>query len=219
MTALLMYIAPFAVWILLQTILPPAAECYAIRSAATALAAAVLWRGSSPRLAIPRCRALALSLLAGFFVAAFWILPEECAWYRRWVLWPFGFATPLDTAPSPYDPVVCGWPLAIAKLLGSAFVIAPVEEVFFRSFLYRRVMSGAAWRSASLETWNWSAVAWTCFIFSLEHSPRFAVAALCALVYQYTARKCGLAGAIIAHVVTNLVLGIYVIVFGKWNFW
>lgn len=218
--AFLPYVAPFAVWILLQTFLPATAAMYAVRSVAAAIAAFAAWlavrrTGAGGALLSSPVSAIAL----GLFVAAFWILPEECPWYRTWVLWPFGAPTSVDAAPSPYDPAVCSWPLVWVKLAGSAFVIAPVEELFFRSFLYRWVVAGSNWRNARLDVWNWNGVLWTAFVFSLEHSPRFAVAFLCAIVYQFAAKRCGIAGAMLAHITTNLVLALYVMATGKWFFW
>ncbi|MBR1871242.1 MAG: CAAX prenyl protease-related protein [Kiritimatiellae bacterium] len=209
---LAMFIAPFAAWIVLQNILPATAEMYAVRSVATA-ALLCLWMRK-----VRFCKRMLWGVPAGLLVAAFWILPENCDWYRTCVLWPFGFATPIDTA-TPYAPETCGWPLTAAKLLGSAFVIAPAEELFFRSFLYRWIMRGDTWRDAKLETWNWSAALWTAFVFSLEHSPRFVVAFLCAMCYQFAAKKGGIAAAITAHVATNLLLAVYVIAAGEWHFW
>jgi len=211
-------ILPFGAWIALMTFLPATAGAYAVRSAVAAAALAWVccvlrpsWRVSP--------RALFWGLAAGAFVAAFWIFPESWGWYRKWLLWPFGAEPPpAADAPSPYDPAVCGWPLTIAKLVGSAFVIAPVEELFFRSFLYRRLQS-RDWLAVPLSRFDVSAFVWTAGLFSLEHPPRFVVAAACGVVYGAVAVRFGLGAAIVAHVVTNLLLALHVIHHGVWAFW
>lgn len=216
---------PFAVWIAMQSFLPATALNYAARSAATLAALAgclyLVRREGGENIPGPACRLSALlpGLAAGLFVAAFWILPEHMPFYRKWILWPFGVPLPEPSGPSPYDPEVCGRALMWIKLAGSAFVIAPVEEIFFRSYLYRWIQQGERWREVDLSRFNASAFVWTVGLFALEHSPRFAVAAACGAVYQLVAMKRGLAAAIAAHITTNLVLAAYVIYFGDWGFW
>ena len=136
-------VAPFATWIALQTLLPATAGAYAVRSVATfgvLLAVLPRLRRICP-LGAGTLRAgfaqVAWGLLGGLLVLALWTLPEASVFYRTWFVWPLGSLPAEAAAPSPYSPAVCGWPLTLAKLVGSAFVIAPVEEVFFRSFLYR----------------------------------------------------------------------------------
>ena len=95
--AMLAYILPFAVWMGLMFSLPTDAPSYAIRSAATlavGIACFVLGRRIAPPAASRfRLSALALGLLAGAAVCAFWIaLPA----------WPFPEPTAPD--PSPYAP-------------------------------------------------------------------------------------------------------------------
>jgi len=209
-------VAPFGVWLALMTFLPATAGAYAVRAAATALAlvwAAFVLRPSWRLRALP----LAAGLAGGAFVAAFWIFPESSAFYRTWILWPIGTDVPASAA-SPYDPAVCGWPLTLAKLAGSAFVIAPAEELFFRSFLYRRLQA-VDWRAVPLARFDLSAFLWSAALFSLEHPPRFLVAALCGGVYGLLAIRFGLASAIAAHIVTNLLLALHVIARGAWGFW
>lgn len=208
---------PFGVWIALMSFLPQTAWSYALRSAATAAALAWACAVLKPSWRISP-RALAWGLAAGAFVAAFWIFPEDWAWYRRWVLWPVGAEVPPDAGPAPYDPSVCGWPLTVAKLVGSAFVIAPVEELFFRSFLYRRLQA-RDWQAVPLSHFDVSAFVWTAGLFCLEHPPRFAVAAACGAVYGLVSIRHGLGAAIVAHVVTNLLLALHVIYWGAWGFW
>jgi len=241
-----LYAAPFATWIGLQMVLPATAWAYAARTAATALVGVgCLWKSRSgksaaspnwPRQARPsRLGEAALSplhgpgeaalsplrllggLLVGVLVTVLWIVPEISPFYRTWFCWPLGSLPAASTAPSPYDPAVCGWALTITKLVGSAFVIAPVEEVFFRSFLYRWLQK-RDFRAVPLSRFDLSAFLWMVFLFTLEHDRPLA-AALAGAAYGLTAIRFGLASAIIAHVTTNLLLALHVIFSGAWAFW
>ena len=224
-----LYAAPFATWIGLQMVLPVTAWAYAVRTAATAFVGVVCLmtcgrgracRGPTGAATNPTGSAAlvaATGLLVGLLVAVLWIVPEISPFYRTWFCWPIGSLPAASTDPSPYDPAVCGWTLTVAKLIGSAFVIAPVEEVFFRSFLYRWLQK-RDFLSIPLARFDLSAFLWMVFLFSLEHDRPLA-AALAGAAYGFTAIRWGLASAIIAHVTTNLLLALHVIFSGAWAFW
>ena len=209
-------VAPFATWIVLQSVLPATAWAYAVRTAATATVGLICLKGTRIGLNF-RLGGCTWGLLAGLLVWALWVLPESCTWYRTYLCWPLGTSDAVRTEASPYDPAVCGWTLTCLKLFGSAFVIAPVEEVFFRSFLYRRLQA-ADFRAVPLSRFDLSSFLWMIFLFTLEHD-RPVVAAIAGAAYGLLAIRFGLGSAIVAHVVTNLALGLHVIYWGEWWFW
>ena len=212
-------VLPFATWIGLQTILPATAGAYAARTAATAVVGFLCLAFHNKALKTPNAPNVLtalIGLVAGLVVCALWIWPDGFSWYRTWLCWPIG-SLPAPPAASPYDPAVCGWTLTIVKLVGSAFVIAPVEEVFFRSFLYRWLQN-RDFVAVPLSRFDLSAFLWMVFLFTLEHDRPLA-AAMAGGIYGLLAIRWGLGSAIIAHVVTNLALGLHVIYHGAWAFW
>ena len=213
-------VLPFATWIGLQTILPATAGAYAARTAATAavglICLALANKAFKGIKAFKALKALIIGLVAGLVVCALWIWPDSFSWYRTWLCWPIG-SLPAPPTASPYDPAVCGWTLTLVKLIGSAFVIAPVEEVFFRSFLYRWLQN-KDFAAVPLSRFDLSAFLWMVFLFTLEHDRPLA-AAMAGGVYGLLAIRWGLGSAIVAHVVTNLALGLHVIYHGAWAFW
>ena len=56
-------------------------------------------------------------------------------------------------------------------------------------------------------------------LFAVEHGERWHVGAVAGLIYVFLAKKYGVYAAIASHVTTNLVLGVWVIVFERWEFW
>jgi CAAX prenyl protease-like protein len=103
------------------------------------------------------------------------------------------------------------------RLAGSAFVIALAEELFFRSFLYRWLQN-RAWTTVSPRAFDPNAFLWMVALFALEHD-RWLAGAMAGALYGLVYLRKGLAAAVLAHMVTNLGLGLYVIWRGEWGFW
>ena len=216
-------VAPYALWMALLFGLEATAVNYAVRTALTAAALSVA-AGMSLSMFRPwqtrRSAAwLFWGVLVGLVVCVLWIAPESIPWYRDFsLLGAIGFGGGAAEGPSPYEPATCGWALTVVKLVGSAFVIAPVEELFFRSFLYRWLQN-SDWTKVDLTKFDLSAFLWMVGLFALEHHTRLAAGAMAGAFYGYLAIRQGLGAAIVAHVVTNLLLGLYVIFTGQWGFW
>lgn len=221
---ILLAASPFVVWISLQSLLPATALAYAIRSVATGMALAVtsplLFRTKtdpSETRSASSASSFLFGLLGGLLVLALWVLPEFSDLYRTWCCWPLGKLPAAPTEPVPYAPATCGWLLTLAKLIGSAFIIAPAEELFFRFFLYRWLQN-RDFCAVPHTRFDLSAFLWMIFLFLLEHDRPLAAAAAGA-IYGLLYIRFGLLAAILAHVTTNLLLGLYVILFNAWAFW
>ena len=207
---------PFAVWMGLMFVLPATAESYAIRSAATLATGIVCWiihrkDRSTATQEVGTCAGNAFvsaisGILVGLAIFALWI------WAPAWP-----YSEPVAPEGLPYAPQTCGWPLTIAKLIGSAFIIAPAEELFFRSFLYRKLIA-RDFTSIPLSKFDLSAFLWVVFLFTLEHDRPIA-AAITGAAYGLLAIRFGISSAIIAHVTTNFVLALHVIFNNAWQFW
>jgi hypothetical protein len=157
-----------------------------------------------------------MGLVVGVAVWALWVFPERSDFYCRWFV--LGDVSQGGDSPqSPYDPAVCGWTLTLVRLCGSAFVISAAEELFFRCFLYRWI-ANRDWLDSASTRFDWQAFLWTTGLFALEHN-RWLAGAMAGAAYALLAVRCGLVPAIVAHSVTNLVLGLQVVVTGNWAFW
>lgn len=217
-------VAPYALWMAMLFGLAATAQMYALRTVLTAAALVALapWARAVMRPLWTRRPAAALfwGLVVGLVVCVLWIVPESIPAYRDFsLLGAIGFGGgAAASGPSPYEPSVCGWTLTWIKLFGSAFVIAPVEEIFFRSFLYRWLQN-SNWTRVALMKFDLSAFLWMVGLFALEHHTRLAAGAMAGAFYGLLAIRQGIGAAILAHVITNLLLGLYVIYTGQWSFW
>ena len=110
------------------------------------------------------------------------------------------------------------WFLIFVRVLGSSLVVPPLEEVFYRSFLYRYIVN-PGFQGVELGLFERTAFLITSAIFALVHF-EWLPALICAFVYQsLVIWKKRLGDAITAHAVTNFLLGLWVIWKGAWHFW
>ena len=110
------------------------------------------------------------------------------------------------------------WFFIFVRVIGSALVVPPLEEVFYRSFLYRYIVN-PGFQSVALGHFGWTPFLATAAIFGFVHF-EWLPAVLCAFVFQgLVVWKKRLGDAITAHAITNFLLGLWVVWKGAWHFW
>ena len=108
--------------------------------------------------------------------------------------------------------------LIAVRLAGAALVVPIMEELFFRSFLMRYLIE-ADFCSVAMGRFTWFSFVGVAVLFGLEHH-RIVVGILAGLIYGgLLVWQKKLRGVTLAHGVTNLGLGIYVLYTGSWAFW
>jgi CAAX prenyl protease-like protein len=223
--ALWTHVLPFLAWIVIMSLaFTGPAKLYAIQAVA-ALALFVWLRPWTyyPPVVVSR---LPVAVLVGVIVCVVWVLPEtpwfsRFPWwqdlYLRWGVRPLGEITGVPLH-SPYAPESCGWGLSLVKLAGSAFVIATLEEFFWRGFIYRW-LAEREFTKVDPRARHLMAFAIMVVLFGLEHDRWLAgmiAGAAYGALYAFTR---DLWAAIVAHVTTNLLLGVYVLAYGQYRFW
>jgi uncharacterized protein len=123
--------------------------------------------------------------------------------------------------PGGFDPRTGGqtdWLLVALRIAGAALVVPVMEELFWRSFLLRWLDDGAFLARDPARA-GLRSVAITTVLFGFEHNLWLAgmVAGLAyTLLYMRTR---ALWAPILAHAVTNGVLGLWVVMTANWSFW
>ncbi len=222
---------PFGVWIffiLLEHelhLVRPTAFTYALRTVCTLAAACWYrpWRWYPPL----RIRNLGWAFVVGVAVFVVWVLPEmdwvgermpglQRGYLRFGILWPW--EVPEAVTESPYAPEVCGWPLSLMRLFGSAVVIAVVEEFFWRGWLYRW-LAARDFRNVCLGFWDVKLFLVAALLFGLEHT-RWLVGFAAGVAYLgMMIRTRDLWAVCVAHGITNFLLGLYVLAQSAYAFW
>jgi uncharacterized protein len=110
------------------------------------------------------------------------------------------------------------WFFILVRILGSALVVPPLEEVFFRSFLYRYLVN-SDFLAVPLGLFHWTPFLLGSLLFGVEHN-QWLAGILCGFAFQgLVCLKGRLGDAIAAHAITNLLLGLWVVGRGAWQFW
>jgi len=180
------------------------------RGIAIALLLAWFWRGYTelrrPGSSRPSDWLLAVAAGIAVFVAWVW-LDQDWAVLSR----APGFAP--DRAGGGID-----WWQALTRLAGLALVVPVMEELFWRSLVLRWI-ERHDFLSLDPKQVGLRAFLITTALFSVEHDRWFA-GAIAGAVYNWLYMRSGnLWVPIVAHAVTNGVLGAWILYTGRWEFW
>jgi uncharacterized protein len=198
-----------------------------------ALTACQGWFGEASRYWIY----LAKTLAGAWLVWSIRLFVTEMRWAVSWeavvvgiavfAMWVGldGFYPKLGKPGSPWNPheqfgqgSALAWLFMTVRIGGSALVVPPLEEVFYRSFLYRYIIK-VDFLSVPLKTFHWTAFLVTSAVFGFEHS-QWLAGILCGFAYQgLVCWKGRLGDAMTAHGITNLLLGLWVVGKDAWQFW
>ena len=117
----------------------------------------------------------------------------------------------------PDNPVLASMFVTV-RILGSTLIVPPLEEVFYRSFVYRYI-ENQDFQNVPFNRFQRFPFILSAAIFGFAHHEWLA-GILCACAYQWLMiRKNGIGHPMTAHAVTNLLLGIWVVWKQQWHFW
>ncbi len=180
------------------------------------------------------------TVLVGFFLVLFWKRYTELGtknkflWenlfiglltgFTVFVLWinmDWKFATIGKT--KEFNPNVLGMSLISVvlvsfRLIGASLIVPVFEELFWRSFVLRYIVN-PKFENVPLGKFTWMSFIVTSILFGLEHNLWLAgimAGVAYTLLFYYTR---SLLTVILAHGVTNLLLGVYVVSTENWQFW
>ena len=211
-------VAPFGVFIAflaaqsLLTLSPQTQDWLVIdRALAVGVLMAYLWPRYVELHGAPRLsrRQLAACAAVGVAVFALWIALDV-----PWARWgaPQGGFRPV------HEGGRIDWALAALRLIGLAAVVPLMEELFWRSFLMRwldrRDFLALPARDASK-----IAICLSAALFATEHS-LWVAGLIAGLAYAGLYIKTNnLWAPVLAHTVTNAILGLWILATGSWHLW
>jgi uncharacterized protein len=172
--------------------------------------ALVVWFWREYELRPPRKIWFALAI--GLVVFAFWIAPQQF----------FGFAPRLTG----FDPEVFSgtpavyWGTVVLRFARLVIVVPLVEEIFWRGFLLRYLIN-ERFAAIAIGTFSWISFVAVMLAFGFAHSRADWIAAIItgALYNLVAYRTRSLASCVIAHGLTNFLLGLWIMQTRQWGFW
>lgn len=172
--------------------------------------ALLLWFWREYDFRAPRKALVAVGI--GLVVFALWIGPQQF----------LGFPPRLTG----FDPEVFAaqpalyWGTVIFRFLRLAVVVPLLEEIFWRGLLLRYLIN-EKFTEVPIGAFSWLSFGVVTVAFGFTHSPADWIAALItgALYNLVAYRTRSLASCVVAHAVTNLLLGAWIMATRQWGFW
>lgn len=153
-----------------------------------------------------------VAAIVGVIVLVVWVAPEG-------VLAPLRIGE--DTGFDPHSfglEVTVTWAVIAVRVFGAAVVVPVMEELFWRSFLMRYLID-TDFKSVALGAFSTFSFVVVAVAFGFEHN-RWLVGIAAGLAYGgLLVWRRDLFACVLAHGVTNLGLGLYVVRTGQWSFW
>jgi CAAX prenyl protease-like protein len=217
---ILAYCLPFALFLLFGAVeaWPPLVSFYPwIYTLKIGTVAGAWWwlRASYPA---PARAGLGLGLLVGVVGVAAWVglsllnleslLPGWARFGQR------GAYNPFEAIVSP----VGQWAFVAVRMTGLAVVVPLIEEVFWRGFLLRYLVK-EDFETVPIGTFTPGSFAAVTLVFAAAHPELVAALVWGAAVNGLLYHTRNLWACVVAHAVTNLLLGVYILAFGAWALW
>jgi exosortase E/protease (VPEID-CTERM system) len=149
------------------------------------------------------------ALAAGTAVFALWIGFERF----------YGTASPgIPTQLAQATPLArAAW--IVLRVAGAVVTVPIAEELAFRGFLLRRLVS-ADFESVAFRTFQWLPFVISSIAFGVLHGERWLAGTLAGMIYALAMMRRGRLGeAAMAHATTNALLAAWVLSTGQWQLW
>jgi uncharacterized protein len=213
------YILPFTLYLIGVNVAAWLPDVYPLAhvgvAALVGVATWVLLRGQ--RVFRPHWR-VGEAVLVGLVGIALWIGLSEL---RLEQLLPSTLRPQPRVGYNPFQHLAHSWTIGtfVAVRLIELVVLVPLaEEMFWRGFLLRWLTS-AEWEKVPLGRFSGRAFLIVTLLFTLAHPEWLAAAVYCMLLNGLLYWKKDLWCCVVAHGVSNLVLGLYIVMTGAWWLW
>jgi uncharacterized protein len=170
----------------------------------------LIWFWREYRLRAPNRMAFAVAI--ALLVFALWVAPQAL----------FGFAARSDG----FNPEIFSgqpaayWATVFSRFLRLVVVVPLVEEIFWRGFLLRYLIN-EKFSTVPVGAFSWLSFAVVTVGFGFAHSRAdWMPALITGALYNCVAyRTKSLASCVLAHALTNLLLGLWIMKTRQWGFW
>jgi CAAX prenyl protease-like protein len=157
-------------------------------------------------------------VLVGVLGVVQWIGTEELL-ARFWPTYPkMGGGEPFNPY-AEFDSPVALWLFVAVRWLGPTLVVPVMEELFWRDFLWRSVIAPNDFKLARVGEWDKVAFFGVAAFFATVHPFWMTAIVWGLMIAGLLVWTKSLGACIVAHGVTNFLLGAYVLVTQDWKYW
>ncbi|MGI8922949.1 MAG: CAAX prenyl protease-related protein [Fimbriimonadales bacterium] len=153
------------------------------------------------------------SVVVGLTLCAVWIWVDKNVAYPHFLGSRTGF--------NPYEKIADDGLRSVflaVRFIGLVLLVPIMEELFWRSFVVRYASKPDFW-TLPIGTFTWTGFAIMVGLFAAAHSEWLVAAIFAAAMGLLVKYSKSIFACIVAHAVTNLALGIYVVTQGDWKYW
>jgi hypothetical protein len=174
----------------------------------------LLW--SRPLIHFKASRPVA-SVAIGLLVFLIWVGPD-LLWPGYRAHWLFQNSLTGQTASSVAEHHRTAGAFLAWRLAGLVLLVPVIEELFWRAWLMRYIMS-RDFERIPLGACTAASFWITALLFASEHGPYWDVGLAAGIAFNWwMIRTRNLADCILAHAVTNACLGVFVLAYSKWEY-
>jgi len=158
-----------------------------------------------------------LGILIGIVGVVQWVGMEKLILH----FWP-NYPRPSVEIWNPYQHFVSPaamWSFIAIRWMGASLVVPFMEELFWRDYLWRTIAAPNDFKLASVGEWDWRALVFVSLLFATVHVQWMTAIVWGFLIAGLLMYTRSLGACIIAHGVTNFLLGFYVLFTKNWYFW
>jgi len=191
---------------------------YVLKTLVVPVALVVLW----PKYTKLRWNHWWLGVIVGVIGLVQWVGMEKLLMSQPWLSWTRMTRNVADEAFNPFEqlsspPVL--WSFILIRWAGASLVVPFMEELFWRDFLWRNIASPNDFKLMPVGEYDRSAFWLVPLFFAMVHVQWLTAIVWGLLIAVLLVRTRSLGACIIAHAVTNFLLGAYVLYTREWFFW
>jgi CAAX prenyl protease-like protein len=211
------YISPMAAFLLITWIGGHWPALYPASYVAKTIAAAALLWIFRHRYTKIRWNYVWLGVIVGIIGVVQWVGMEKLLLH----LWP-DYPKPTVKLFIPhehFDSPALMWTFIIIRWVGPTLVVPVMEELFWRDYLWRTILAPNDFKLAAVGEWDWKPFLFVSLAFAAVHVQWMTAIVWGLMIAGLLVYTKSLGACIIAHGVTNLLLGAYVLYTKDWYFW
>jgi CAAX prenyl protease-like protein len=186
---------------------------YVVKTILTAIALVFFWKSYTKI----RWTRLPLGVLVGVLGLVQWVGMEKLL-LAFGPSWTHMSGEPIDPFEQIANPGLA-WPFVLFRWAGAFLVVPVMEELFWRDYLWRTIAAPNDFKLAKVGEWDPKAFFLVPCFFAAVHIQWLTAAGWGLMIALLLWRTKSLGACIVAHAVTNFLLGAYVLWTRDWYFW